>query len=83
MSSKSYGLDYDLGWEMAHDPQAQPVNAETGICLMCGEVYPLSELERNDGLCPPCFYKALEPDPDDEDSAESEQEGGGDNGGKG
>lgn len=72
MSNRTYGLDFDLGWNLAHDPQAQPVNAETGICLMCGEVFPADELERNDGLCLPCYYKAIEPDPDDGDGAEEE-----------
>ena len=49
---------------------------------MCGEVFPVEELERNDGLCLPCYYKALEPDPDDTEIIENELEGGGNDAGK-
>ena len=66
----NYGLDYDTGWYMAHDPQTQNASTEMGICLMCGELFPVAELECNEGMCLACFYASLEPDPDDGDPDE-------------
>lgn len=74
----SYGLDFDTPWDMAHDPQMRSEETGDGICVCCGGVYPIEELERNGGLCPPCFYASLEPDLKD---GEDETEGGGGNAG--
>ena len=82
MSNRPYGLDYVIGWDMAHDPQMRPAPTERGMCPMCGELFPMEELDRNGGLCPPCYYASLEPDPDDTELFEGEQKGGGDNAGK-
>ena len=79
---RSFGIDYETGWEMDHDPQMRTEQEGDGICIWFGSVYPLSELERNGGLCPPCYYASLEPDPNDGELFEGEQEGGGDDAGK-
>lgn len=72
----NYGLDYETGYDMYRDPQMRPAEEGDGICLWCGGVYPLSELERNDGMCLTCFYASLEPDPDETELFEEEWEGG-------
>lgn len=92
----NYGIEYETGYDMHRDPQMQNASTEIGPCLVCGELFPVAELERNDGLCLPCFYKSLEPDPEDGEGFEADEEqagrlpalqengeGGGDDGGKG
>lgn len=83
--NKTYGFDPDYAYDNAHDPQMRPAPTERGMCLMCGEIFRMEELERNGGLCLPCYYKSLEPDPDDGElfEGEDEKEGGTDNGWKG
>ena len=94
--ARSYGLDYETGWDMAHDPQMRPAFSR---CRVCGdEIYSEDDYYRNDGMCLPCYYKSLEPDPDDTElfegetretdsstplnSAQNDEKGGGEDGGK-
>ncbi len=74
--ANSYDLDFQTPWDNANDKQANP---PIGYCKMCGEeIYDQDELDRNDGMCLPCYYAALEPDPDD---GGEETEGGDGNAG--
>ena len=66
----AYDFDFDTAYQLTHDPQMRSVDEGDGVCLWCGGVYPLSELERNEGMCLTCFYASLEPDPDDGDPDE-------------
>lgn len=75
--ANSYGFDFFNSTYAAHDPQMRPAPTERGMCLMCGELFPMEELDRNDGLCLPCYYKSLEPDPNDGELIEGEEKEGG------
>ena len=68
----NYGLDYETGYDMYRDPQMRTAEEGDGICLWCGGVYPLSELERNEGMCLTCYYASLEPAPEDGELFEGE-----------
>ena len=68
----NYAIDFETPLDNARDPQMQNASTAMGICLVCGELFPEAELERNDGMCLACFYASLEPDPDDVELFEEE-----------
>lgn len=78
--ARSYGLDYESGYELLLDRQQKPTVA---YCRRCGdEIYSESVNDSNNGLCDLCFYLSLGDDADGTEEQDGGGEGESENGGK-